>query len=86
MAAASIDVRATSVAWTPALVTEMVCCSIASWIATWSLGSILSNSSMQQTGPLASIRAPASIAISPESASRTTDAVRPAADEARPLV
>lgn len=34
---------------TPALVIEMVCCSIASWMATWSLRSILSNSSIQQT-------------------------------------
>jgi hypothetical protein len=30
------------------LVIEMVCCSMASWMATWSLVSILSNSSMQQ--------------------------------------
>ena len=41
---------------------------------------------MQQTAPLASSRAPASMHSSPESASRTTDAVRPAAEEARPDV
>jgi len=34
LAAARIEVRALSVAWMPALVMEMVCCSIASWIAT----------------------------------------------------
>lgn len=34
---------------TPALVMLMVCCSMASWMATWSLMSILSNSSMQHT-------------------------------------
>ena len=50
------------------------------------LTSILSNSSMQQTAPLASSRAPASMHSSPGSASRTTDAVRPAAEEARPDV
>ena len=43
---------------------EMVCCSIASWMATWSFTSILSNSSMQQMPLSASIRAPASIANS----------------------
>ena len=35
--------------FTPALVIEIVCCSMASWMATWSRRSILSNSSMQQT-------------------------------------
>ena len=34
-AAARIDVRAFNVAWIPALVMEMVCCSMASWMATW---------------------------------------------------
>ena len=46
--AAKMEVRAFNVAWMPALVMEMVCCSIASWMATWSAMSILSNSSMQQ--------------------------------------
>lgn len=35
--------------FTPAFVMEMVCCSMASCMATWSLRSILSNSSIQQT-------------------------------------
>ena len=43
---------------------EMVCCSMASWMATWSFTSILSNSSMQQMPLSASIRAPASMQIS----------------------
>ncbi len=34
LAAARMEVRALSVAWMPALVMEMVCCSIASWMAT----------------------------------------------------
>ena len=34
LAAARIDVRAFKVAWMPALAIEMVCCSMASWIAT----------------------------------------------------
>ena len=34
LAAAKMEVRALSVALTPALVMEMVCCSMASWIAT----------------------------------------------------
>ena len=62
---------------TPALVIEMVCCSIASWMATWSLGSILSNSSMQHTPLSANIRAPASITNSWDSSSFTTAAVKP---------
>ena len=47
--------------WIPALAIEMVCCSMASWIATWSLTSILSNSSIQQIPLSASISAPASM-------------------------
>ena len=34
-AAARIDVRAFNVAWIPALVMEVVCCSMASWMAAW---------------------------------------------------
>ena len=70
----------------PALVMEMVCCSMASWMATWSPTSILSNSSMQHTELSASIRAPASMQYSPVSGSLTTAAVRPALEEALPLV
>jgi hypothetical protein len=35
LAAARIEARALSVAEIPALAIEIVCCSIASWIATW---------------------------------------------------
>ena len=35
LAAASTDARALSVAWMPALAMLIVCCSIASWMATW---------------------------------------------------
>ncbi len=35
LAAARMEARALSVAWMPALEMEMVCCSMASWIATW---------------------------------------------------
>lgn len=68
------------------LVIEMVCCSIASWMATWSRTSILSNSSMQQTPLSANMSAPASITNSCDSSSLTTAAVRPAAEEALPEV
>ena len=81
LAAAKMDVRALSVAWIPALDIEMVCCSIASWIATWSLASILSNSSMQQMPLSANIKAPASMQNSPVSTSFATVAVKPAADD-----
>ena len=86
LAAARMDVRALSVAWIPALVIEMVCCSIASWIATWSLASILSNSSMQQMPLSANIKAPASMQNSPVSTSFATVAVKPAADDDFPDV
>ena len=85
-AAARMLVRAFRVAWMPALAMEMVCCSMASWMATWSDMSILSNSSMAQMPLSASIRAPASIVKSPVSSSLTTAAVRPAAEEALPEV
>ncbi|KAH3667549.1 hypothetical protein OGATHE_003072 [Ogataea polymorpha] len=86
LAAARIEVLAFNVAWIPALVMEIVCCSIASWMATWSTRSILSNSSMQQIPLSASIKAPASMVNSPLSSSLITAAVRPAADEAFPDV
>lgn len=110
----------------PAFAMEIVCCSIASWMATWSFTSILSNSSMQQIPLSASINAPASMANSlfsgscarwcsvgtsknivskrttcnkqgsyqghrehegaPRHLTLTTEAVRPAADEALPEV
>ena len=85
-AAARIAVRALRLAWMPALVMDIVCCSIASWIATWSVASILSNSSMQQMPLSASIKAPASTPNSPVSLSLAMHAVRPAADAALPDV
>ena len=77
-------VHAQSGAWMPALAIEMVCCSIASWMATWSLTSIWSNSSMQQMPLSASMSAPASMQCSPVSSSLLTHAVSPAAVEALP--
>mmetsp|Transcript_67254 Transcript_67254/g.205956 ORF Transcript_67254/g.205956 Transcript_67254/m.205956 type:complete len:221 (-) Transcript_67254:955-1617(-) len=69
----------------PALDNVIVCCSMASWIAVWSLASILSNSSMQQIPLSASIKAPGWITFSwSRSISRTTDAVRPAAVDVLP--
>mmetsp|Transcript_14544 Transcript_14544/g.42878 ORF Transcript_14544/g.42878 Transcript_14544/m.42878 type:complete len:220 (-) Transcript_14544:1140-1799(-) len=73
-------------AWMPAFVMEIVCCSMASWIATWSVASILSNSSMQQMPLSANIKAPASTPNSPVSLSRAIHAVNPAADAALPDV
>ena len=55
-------------------------------MATWSLGFILSNSSIQQIPLSASIRAPASIHSSPVSGSFKTEAVRPAEVEDFPDV
>ena len=78
--------RALSVAWMPALAMLMVCCSMASWMATWSAMSILSNSSMAQMPLSASMSAPASMVNSPVSSSFTTAAVRPAAEDAFPDV
>ena len=85
LAAARIDVLAFNVAYIPALAIEIVCCYIASWIATWSFTSILSNSSIQQTPLSANINAPAYNPTSPFS-SLVTVAVRPAADVVLPLV
>ena len=59
-AAASTEVRAFRIVVMPALAIEMVCCSIASWIATRSSSRILSNSSMHTTPPSASTMAPPS--------------------------
>mmetsp|Transcript_29814 Transcript_29814/g.85030 ORF Transcript_29814/g.85030 Transcript_29814/m.85030 type:complete len:221 (+) Transcript_29814:1052-1714(+) len=69
----------------PAFESVMVCCSMASWMATWSLGSMRSNSSMQQMPLSANIKAPGWMTRSwSKSMSRTTDAVRPAAVELFP--
>ncbi len=46
LAAASTEVLLLSMVVMPALAMEMVCCSMASWMATRSSGRILSNSSM----------------------------------------
>ena len=59
-AAASTDVLAFKMVVMPALAIEMVCCSIASWMATRSSSRILSNSSIQTTPPSASTIAPPS--------------------------
>uniref|UniRef100_A0A1A9ZMX6 Uncharacterized protein n=1 Tax=Glossina pallidipes TaxID=7398 RepID=A0A1A9ZMX6_GLOPL len=74
-AAANIEVRTFSVALTPALAKEIVCCYIASCMATWPPGSILSNSSMQHMPLSANISATVSITKSKLSSSRTTAAV-----------
>mmetsp|Transcript_29811 Transcript_29811/g.78209 ORF Transcript_29811/g.78209 Transcript_29811/m.78209 type:complete len:247 (-) Transcript_29811:1274-2014(-) len=60
LAAAMTEVRELSVVVIPALAIEMVCCSIASWIATRSDSLILSNSSMHTTPPSARTIAPPS--------------------------
>ena len=60
-AAAKIEVRALSVVDMPALLIDMVCCSITSWIAVLSESSILSNSSMQQMPLSARTSAPPSV-------------------------
>jgi len=86
LAAAKIDVREFSRVVIPAFATEIVCCYIASWIATRSSGRILSNSSMQTIPPSAKTKAPPSIWNSPVAKSFVIDAVRPAADEPLPLV
>jgi hypothetical protein len=59
-AAANIEHLALSLVVIPALATEIVYYSIASCITTLSSGRILSNSSIQQTPPLAKTSAPAS--------------------------
>ena len=64
---------------------EIVCCSIASWIATRSSSRILSNSSMHTQPPSAKTIAPPSN-MKPPSESLTTDAVKPAAEDPFPEV
>mmetsp|Transcript_19716 Transcript_19716/g.45707 ORF Transcript_19716/g.45707 Transcript_19716/m.45707 type:complete len:229 (-) Transcript_19716:926-1612(-) len=86
LAAASTEVRVLRTVVMPALAIEIVCCSIASWIATRSSGRILSNSSMHTTPPSASTIAPPSRKNSPVFGSLTTVAVRPAAEEPLPDV
>merc|ERR1719469_1858678 len=68
----------------PAFAIEMVCCSMASCIATRSFGSILSNSSMQTIPPSANTIAPPS--REKPLASFVIAAVNPAALEPLPLV
>lgn len=85
-AAAKTDVRELSLVVIPALATEIVCCSMASWIATLSSGRILSNSSMQTIPPSAKTKAPPYIWNSPVAKSFVIEAVRPAAEEPFPLV
>ena len=84
--AAKIEHLALSVACMPALVIDIVCCSMASCMATESLSCILSNSSMQQIPLSASIRAPASRVKSPVSGSLDKEAVNPAAEDPLPDV
>ena len=62
LAAARTEHREFSVVVMPALAIEMVCCSMASWMATRSSSRILSNSSMHTTPPSASTIAPPSMA------------------------
>lgn len=70
----------------PALATDIVYYSIASCITTRSSGRILSNSSIQQTPPLAITSAPASSVNYPLDPSRVILAVKPAALLPLPLV
>uniref|UniRef100_A0AAG5CRG8 Uncharacterized protein n=1 Tax=Anopheles atroparvus TaxID=41427 RepID=A0AAG5CRG8_ANOAO len=86
LAAASTEQREFSVVVMPAFAIEIVCCSIASWIATRSSSFILSNSSIQTTPPSASTIAPPSMTKLRVAGSRITDAVRPAALEPLPEV
>mmetsp|Transcript_8990 Transcript_8990/g.21921 ORF Transcript_8990/g.21921 Transcript_8990/m.21921 type:complete len:260 (-) Transcript_8990:1443-2222(-) len=85
-AAAITEHRACSDAQMPAFAMEMVCCSIASWIATRSSFRILSNSSMHTTPPSASTMAPPSREKPPLELSLIMAAVRPAALEPLPDV
>mmetsp|Transcript_17301 Transcript_17301/g.35073 ORF Transcript_17301/g.35073 Transcript_17301/m.35073 type:complete len:229 (-) Transcript_17301:785-1471(-) len=86
LAAATTLHRVFSIVVMPALAMEIVCCSIASWMATRSFKLILSNSSMQMTPLSARTIAPASRVNSLEAASRTMAAVRPTPLEPRPVV
>ena len=86
LAAAITEHRACSVVTMPALDTEMLCCSMASWMLTRSWSFILSNSSMRHTPRSASTRAPPSNVHSRVIGSRCTAAVRPTADAPLPVV
>ena len=86
LAAASTEVLELSLVVIPALATLIVCCYIASWMATLSAGFILSNSSIQTMPPSASTKAPPYIWNSPVVESLVMVAVRPAADEPLPEV
>lgn len=85
LAAARTDALEFRIVVIPAFAIEIVCYSIASWIATLSYCLILSNSSMQTIPPSARTIAPPSSWKSPEG-SLMTEAVRPAAEEPFPLV
>ena len=85
-AAAITAQRLDSVVTMPALEMEMVCCSIASWMAVRSWSLILSNSSIRQIPESASTMAPPSSVYSPVWWSFLTLAVRPAAEAPLPVV
>ena len=82
--------RAFSLQMIPALATEMVCCSIASWIDVLSSLDMHPNSSIQQTPRSASASAPASrensFPFDPADDSRTAAQVNPARDDPVPVV
>ncbi len=86
LAAAKIEHLELSLVVIPALAIEIVYYSIASCIATLSSDLILSNSSMQQTPPLAKTRAPASSVNEELLGECKMQAVRPAALLPFPLV
>uniref|UniRef100_A0A224Y107 Putative conserved secreted protein n=1 Tax=Panstrongylus lignarius TaxID=156445 RepID=A0A224Y107_9HEMI len=85
-AAANTEQREFSVVVSPALAMEIVCCSIASCMATLSSSLILSNSSIQTTPPSANTIAPPSKAKLLECGSLITEAVSPEADDPFPDV
>mmetsp|Transcript_10268 Transcript_10268/g.25163 ORF Transcript_10268/g.25163 Transcript_10268/m.25163 type:complete len:255 (-) Transcript_10268:492-1256(-) len=70
----------------PALLMEMDCCSIASWMLTRSWSFILSNSSMRHTPRSASTSAPPSSTHSRVTGSLCTAAVSPTAEAPLPVV
>ena len=86
LAAAMTAQRALSVVTMPALLMEMDCCSMASWMLVRSASFILSNSSMQHTPWSASTSAPPSNTHSRVSMSLCTDAVSPTALAPLPVV
>lgn len=85
-AAANIAVLAFNEQMIPALATDTVYYSMASWRITLVLSSILSNSSIQQIPLSERTRAPLSKTISFVSGSFVTYTVRPTADEPLPEV